>query len=93
MFQNKMKKLTATLLLFFMVFSIMPVQVFAEEGITSGSGVTWVPNEEHDHDHGDGTEGDNKDGELTDEEKAAAGCLGQKPEKRPACSASYGDLQ
>ncbi|MBP3624690.1 MAG: hypothetical protein J6J05_02485, partial [Peptococcaceae bacterium] len=40
MFQRKMKKLTASLLLFFMVFSIMPVQAFAET-------------EEHVHVHAD----------------------------------------
>ncbi|MBO5366731.1 MAG: hypothetical protein J6A39_08945 [Peptococcaceae bacterium] len=73
MFQRKMKKLTASLLLFFMVFSIMPVQVWAEES-TTGSAIEWVPNEDEctDPSHNHGTEGDNADGtEETDEEKAA----------------------
>jgi len=73
MFQRKMKKLTAPLLLFFMVFSIMPVQVWAEES-TTGSAIEWVPNEDEctDPSHNHGTEGDNADGtEETDEEKAA----------------------
>ena len=77
MFQRKMKKLTASLLLFFMVFSIMPVQVWAEES-TTGSAIEWVPNEDEctDPSHNHGTEGDNNSGnaegtEETDEEKAA----------------------
>ena len=74
MFQRKMKKLTASLLLFFMVFSIMPVQVWAEES-TTGSAIEWVPNEDEctDPSHNHGTEGDNNAGgtEETDEEKAA----------------------
>ena len=63
MFQRKMKKLTASLLLFFMVFSIMPVQVWAEES-TTGSAIEWVPNEDEctDPSHNHGTEGDNADG-------------------------------
>ena len=63
MFQRKMKKLTASLLLFFMVFSIMPVQVWAEES-TTGSAIEWVPNEDEctDPSHNHGTEGDNNAG-------------------------------